>query len=331
MTDSHSEIGKATGGYTIGAISRLTGLSLHVIRIWEKRYQAVRPDRTETGRRVYFENDLDRLRLLKVLVDNGQAISSIAGLSDVDLRARVDALVAGEQRRRGRLTPVRATLIGSVYFDAADEWRLGERVRIAACYENVDEAARDAQRPRSELVVFDVGTVYPGTSAETLENMTRLGATHAVVSYRYASKAAVALLRNVAITGVQGRIDADRLLEVVARVFCTESELGAGYAPVPLRLFTARQLSRLAAQSSAVECECPRHLSELILDLSRFEDYSARCESLNTQDARLHASLYAATATARSLLEGALQQVIKLEGLDPGDGESSVCPEDPDR
>ena len=48
-------------------------------------------------------------------------------------------------------------------------------------------------------------------------------------------------------------------------------------------------LSQLAMLSSAVKCECPRHLAELITSLSGFERYSAECESRSPRDAELHA------------------------------------------
>ena len=59
--------------YRIGAVCRLTGLSQHVLRVWEKRYGVVEPERSETQRRLYRDSDVSRLSLLKALVDRGQA------------------------------------------------------------------------------------------------------------------------------------------------------------------------------------------------------------------------------------------------------------------
>ena len=41
------------GHHSIQSVARRTGLTPHVIRIWEKRYAAVQPSRTETNRRLY--------------------------------------------------------------------------------------------------------------------------------------------------------------------------------------------------------------------------------------------------------------------------------------
>lgn len=69
-----------SGGFSIGYVSQKTGLSTHVIRAWERRYQAVRPKRTQSGRRMFSESDIARLNLFKRLLEKGHSISTIAGL-----------------------------------------------------------------------------------------------------------------------------------------------------------------------------------------------------------------------------------------------------------
>jgi MerR family transcriptional regulator, light-induced transcriptional regulator len=67
--------------HPIKAVAIRTGLSTHVIRMWEKRYRAVSPDRTDTNRRLYSDEDIDRLHLLKQAVDGGHGIGQVANLS----------------------------------------------------------------------------------------------------------------------------------------------------------------------------------------------------------------------------------------------------------
>ena len=64
--------------YNIKAVSMLTGLSEHTIRAWERRYSAVTPERTETNRRLYSEQDIKKLTLLSKAVNLGYTISNIA-------------------------------------------------------------------------------------------------------------------------------------------------------------------------------------------------------------------------------------------------------------
>lgn len=72
--------------YSMAVVVRLTGLSMHVLRAWERRYGAVTPQRTPGGTRRYSRRDVERLRLLRGAVEAGHAISAVAGLSDAELR-----------------------------------------------------------------------------------------------------------------------------------------------------------------------------------------------------------------------------------------------------
>ncbi|MDW8366626.1 MAG: MerR family transcriptional regulator [Abditibacteriales bacterium] len=71
--------------------ARKTGLSPHVIRIWEKRYKAVSPQRTPTNRRLYSDADIERLRLLQRATQAGHSIGQIVGLSLEELNELVAA------------------------------------------------------------------------------------------------------------------------------------------------------------------------------------------------------------------------------------------------
>ena len=71
--------------HPINVVARRSGLSTHLIRMWERRYGAVEPARTETGRRLYSEEDIQRLILLRRATEMGESISQVATLSDADL------------------------------------------------------------------------------------------------------------------------------------------------------------------------------------------------------------------------------------------------------
>lgn len=66
--------------YRIGMLARLTGVTTHAIRIWERRYGALSPSRTPGGARLYTEADVQRLRAIKSLLDRGYTISAVARL-----------------------------------------------------------------------------------------------------------------------------------------------------------------------------------------------------------------------------------------------------------
>lgn len=82
---------ESTLGHSIKVVVRRTGLSAHVIRVWEKRYQAVVPARTATNRRLYSDEDIARLQWLQQAVQAGQSIGRIAHLSTPELMKLVRA------------------------------------------------------------------------------------------------------------------------------------------------------------------------------------------------------------------------------------------------
>ena len=86
---------------------------------------------------------------------------------------------------------------------------------------------------------------------------------------------------------------------------------------IPPRRYSPDELSKLASRSSAVQCECPKHLVDLVISLSAFEEYSGACEDRNADDAALHAYLHVATAQVRAKIEEALTRVARAEGLLP--------------
>ncbi len=75
-----------TNTYPIKVVSNLTGLTIHVIRAWEKRYNVVVPERTDTNRRVYSQSDVEKLKLLSQVSEKGYAIGTIAHYTIEELR-----------------------------------------------------------------------------------------------------------------------------------------------------------------------------------------------------------------------------------------------------
>lgn len=71
--------------HPIQVVVRRTGLSPHVIRVWEKRYGAVIPMRTATNRRRYSDADIERLLLLRRATRAGRSIGQIANLPTAQL------------------------------------------------------------------------------------------------------------------------------------------------------------------------------------------------------------------------------------------------------
>ena len=80
------------GHYSIQLASKISGVGVHTIRAWEKRYQAVVPERNPSGRREYNDLDVERLSLLSELCTLGHSIGKIANLSTQELKIQLQKL-----------------------------------------------------------------------------------------------------------------------------------------------------------------------------------------------------------------------------------------------
>jgi methanogenic corrinoid protein MtbC1 len=112
-------------GLGIKAVAQRSGLSQHLIRIWERRYGAVKPVRTESNRRLYSETDVVKLALLNRAVHAGHRISDIATLSTPKLEQLVgkDFPNAAVSRVKGKgVSPnfVELALNATLQFDSEE-------------------------------------------------------------------------------------------------------------------------------------------------------------------------------------------------------------------
>ena len=90
-------------------------------------------------------------------------------------------------------------------------------------------------------------------------------------------------------------------------------ELGIAEPRAPR--FSRAQLARLAEIQSSVECECPNHLSDLLVQLNAFEAYSKSCQNRDDADAKIHALLATQTGHARAIVEDALAMLLVHERI----------------
>lgn len=85
-----AELKTAGDRYSVKTICQLTGLNEHTLRAWERRYQVVTPSRLDNGRRVYTVEDLEKLKLVTLLIRKGFLIGNIAENSLAELNALVN-------------------------------------------------------------------------------------------------------------------------------------------------------------------------------------------------------------------------------------------------
>ena len=63
--------------YTIGTVSKLTGVGAITLRAWERRYGLIQPVRKDSGHRLYTRGNIDRINRITALTQRGVRISQI--------------------------------------------------------------------------------------------------------------------------------------------------------------------------------------------------------------------------------------------------------------
>lgn len=125
----------STPRFPIRIAARRGGISVAALRAWERRYGAVAPARTNGEQRLYSENDVGRIALLRQLTDAGNAISAIAAVSTDELRRLWSSLASADPA----VSPSRAPAETTAPIDAPST-----QLVVRACLRAVH--AHDAER-----------------------------------------------------------------------------------------------------------------------------------------------------------------------------------------
>ena len=317
--------------YRIAAVSRLTGMPIPTIRMWERRYGVVSPARSAGNGRLYSRADIDRLSLLKAAVDAGHAISTVAPLSDEQIQARL-----GEALRRPSQAPrqhCRLAVLGAALAERLEQaWAERSDIRLVEAPEPSDGAGE-----RPDALIAEVNSLNAPALKSLRQLRGRLRAALTIVVYGFGTRQALARLDQEGIIALGMPADPSHLARICHLGLAMQGPETAGIEqqllqPAAARRYDDRFLATVARLPTTVRCECPNHLADLLTKLNAFEQYSLECESSDPADASVHALLYAAAAHCRELLEHALQRVLAHEGIaerspdEPPSGEDAALP-----
>jgi MerR family transcriptional regulator, light-induced transcriptional regulator len=306
--------------YRTGTAARMAGIPVATLRVWELRYQVVGPQLSPSGHRRYTAADISRLALIKALVDLGHPIGTLAHLPLAALnqmRAATAKASAAARSVEPRSSMPRVALVGESLVaqveSAAQRFPL---LQIAASCADLGQATVTLDGVTADLLVIELPSLREG-SVQIVGALTALvGARRAIVSYRFATHAAVHELRRRGHVVAHAPIDLGEIASLAsgAQLMHESARTVAPAASSPPR-FDERTLAQFAQTSTAIACECPRHVVDLLLSLGAFERYSAECESRSPADAELHRYLASVAGTARTLFEEALVRVAQAEGI----------------
>lgn len=297
-----------------GSVARTAGMPVATLRIWEQRYQAVKPNTAPSGHRLYSAADVERVTLLRRLTEHGHAIGLVAGLDMAQLRELDCKQTSAKSRAKLALpsssAPIKVIVVGQTMAQrlkrlSAHGW--ARPLALVGVFDSLTEAIQGASGSAglpADLLLWQASGLQVGALSE-LQAAKEAWRAHAVaVAYRFSSAAA-----------------RDELTGTGADVVCEPTDDEAlrhwlsSLVVAPVRRFDDVALTAFAGLSSSIACECPGHLAQLLMQISNFETYSADCINRSSADAQLHAYLQRVAGAARVLFENALARVAVEEGL----------------
>ncbi len=307
-------------GFGIGAVSRLTGIPLDTLRMWERRYHLVTPMRSKDNKRQYSRSDLTRLSLIKQLVDRGHAISAVAALSEEALRERLQVYQDRPQPASADGHPLRVLVHGHALPFLVGYWKSEwEDIEVIGNYVSYADFEKDAIGQKPDVLVVEMPALQADRVAQLQQLAMRSGAKRTVVVYSFGMSSLLGRLRKDGISTLRSPVTAEALAQacrIDSRAALRPPALPTVGEALPPRRFDDATLSAVTRLPTSIRCECPQHLADLLFRLNAFEAYSADCENRNEADAALHTHLHSETAKARVLLEGALEHLVRCEEID---------------
>ncbi|WP_374662944.1 MerR family transcriptional regulator [Inhella sp.] len=329
-----------------GAVARMVGMPVATLRIWEQRYQAVHPATAASGHRLYSPADVQRVLMLRQLTEQGHAIGTLAALDAAQLhevaqQARLGSpgSMAATGRRAASGHPrLRVLVVGSALAARLHRPRVARHLalvgRLLSVVGSLDEAAQAGTQ--ADLLLWHAPELRLPLPTDLAAAREASGARRVGVVYRFAGTPVIGELAEAGMASLREPADDEalgawlgQLMDQLELATATAAEPAArsaspehafampaqAAAQVPPRRYDDATLTSFAGLSPTLACECPRHVAELLMQLSSFEAYSAGCLHRDSADAQLHAYLHQVAGASRALFESALERLALHEGL----------------
>jgi DNA-binding transcriptional MerR regulator len=309
------------GAYRIGAVARLTGISPDTLRIWERRYDIVDPQRTPKGGRLYSQQDVTRLTMIKTLVDQGYAISTVANLPIEELNRRLNAAQPANLPPMGSGQHEVCVVGQAISVRACNTEGLPQGLELAGTYTDLESFLED--ETKCDTLVIELPFLDRQIARDLNTPDLRKRAKRILVIYAFSPSNIVSQLQRYGLHTLRAPVALEHIWQQCQLSQTKQTDWHppewnpkvASNEPIPAKRLTRDQLIYMSDVTTSLECECPHHMAGVIEQLSAFEDYSARCEVATKQDAALHGYLHQMTARARWLMEVALERLAETEGI----------------
>jgi hypothetical protein len=264
--------------YRTGAAARLAGIPIETLRVWERRYKVVDPARSPRAQKLYTLAEVDRLRTIKWLTDNGHAISTIAPLPMKTLEAMAKSyqavLAAQPTSSITALTEINLVLIGAALSQLQPQAIFQQNpISLVGSYPDLASALAANRLDQASTIFIEIPTLE-ATTVATLSAL-KMAAPQATIAvlYHVASSAIVRKIRFSGYPCLKARIKTpslEALLSLTLTMASTSTPLLPHQITATTPQFMAGQaltspaIAHMHQQLASLSCTCARRVGKLI-------------------------------------------------------------------
>ena len=318
------------GLYKIGAVSKITGINIPTLRVWENKFKIVEPSRINGTQRGYTKNDLDKLCIVKALIETGDSISTLSGLDISALESRLEENLNQKSNYVPSETKnnITAIVVGTMVPNLDNPIQALPSIRIVKRFELSDFSEDEGIiEDNADILIFETPTLHVKTVTWVKNIMTQSSFSKSIILYRFGSADGVkAVNREENINILRQPANSNDIQMMCAfaingqikqkEVVIKNSIKKKAVVDIPdFEPFSDKELWEISVMANPIHCECPKHLSSIITSLRGFEKYSADCEELSAKDRILHEELEKHSVEARIIMEKALRKVINENSI----------------
>jgi len=293
--------------YRIGTVASLSGIAVERLRAWERRY-GLTPAQRDGKTRYYSRAQVERLKKLKALSDNGHPISSIVELSDAQLEAR---LASQRQPLVDSGTQLRLGLIGPNLLVLEQQQSSSEHAEVTARWANMAAFCSDQQAtaPLDVIVVQ-----LPVLLDRHVESIARLAPKSRIIAvYQFATPQELACVEERGVPTLAWPASWEDIEETARAAAVRLPESGGRSSN---RRFSDEELIAIAVSASEDPTGCTQHLVDLISQLNAFAEYSEEIAATDSTEPERFEHIHSDACVARSQLELALASMTGQDSTD---------------
>jgi len=297
----------------IGAVAKATGINASTLRIWEHRYGVPKPHRTDGGARRYAPSEVQRLKLIKSLVDVGHKPSNLSSLSIDELAEHLDFLNPQAPVKEHGYDRIRVLTVGET---TGLKLILRDGGLSDLDLVNHLNAPEEIQRwlGKFDVLLFNYSALQSAQAQQLIHETQGLSSMGVMVIYNFCNSTTLQTLEAAGIRCLKSPVNSADVRNLLD--FFIEKARVNGSAPRKAeKKFSPEDLEAISALDYNLYCECPRHLAGLLMSLNGFVSYSEQCLDASPKDAAVHRFLRTMAADAIASIESGLERVLIEEDI----------------